>query len=200
MPEWFAHSSAHPVRNQLPPTDVKNRMPEKQPDPADPPAKPIPERHPSFLLHDLQNLLHRLLNRVARRIEHHGVACAGGSGAIIALRVLLVPLFHLVQEPARSCVLSPFACNSSKRRRARSSGEAVRKIFTSARRQNDRPDVAPVHDDVVLPRELPLHVEQDIPARTAAPTRPRHSGYISGVRSSAVTSMPLKIMCCTPSA
>ena len=29
--------------------DVKNRMPEKQPDPADPPAKPIPERHPSFL-------------------------------------------------------------------------------------------------------------------------------------------------------
>ena len=54
-PDWVCHAGMvraqqrTPRRNQLPPMDVKNRMPEKQPDPADPPAKPIPERHPSFL-------------------------------------------------------------------------------------------------------------------------------------------------------
>ena len=38
-------------RNKLPSYHMEHRMPEKQPDPANPPAHPIPERHhPSFLL------------------------------------------------------------------------------------------------------------------------------------------------------
>lgn len=50
MPEWLAQKMQLPGRDLLPARHMKDRVPEKQPDAAQPPAQMVPEVHPSFLL------------------------------------------------------------------------------------------------------------------------------------------------------
>ena len=142
----------------------------------------------------------RLLNRVARRIQLHRVACAGRSGAISRSESCLSRAFMSCQNLLVADSCRPSACSSSKRRL----GALLRRVRSgrSSRLRvgkHDRPDVAPVHDDVVLPRESAAACPADTRARTAAPTRRRHSGSSPACAARRSRPCPLRIMCCTPS-
>ena len=112
MPEWFTQSNGLSRRDELAPHNVEHRMPEKQADPADPPADPVPERHhPSFLLHDGENFRNRLLNGVPRGVQLHRVA-AQAAGAQSRARSPACRAASCRAKPSRSLLFSPFVLSA----------------------------------------------------------------------------------------
>ena len=199
MPEWFAHSSAHPA-NQLPPMDVKNRMPRKtarsgrstskadtrtssRVSSARSPESPAPTARwccPTY--------------RASRR------RVRGGAAQYRAPSPVVVPLFHLVQnlrvaDLVALCLQFLKAAAGAFLRRGRE--EDLPRLRAAKRTV---PMSRPSMTTSVAPARTAAACRANIPARTAAPTRPRHSGSSPAFADSAVTSMPFKIMCCTPSA